>query len=94
MGMQEACTETLRSAAKQITVPEDKCKLVQLGNGNGLVCGVGPFCHYAERDGVRASPLPIPRSKFLHPVFASCTSFTHVLLPILLLAFPCVSLLF
>lgn len=63
-GMQDATVvETLQSAAKQITVPEDKRKLVQLGNGNGLVCGVGPFCHYAERDGVRTSPLPLPCSK-------------------------------
>lgn len=52
--MQRACSEKLETAAKNISAPKDKQKRVELGNGNGLICEVGPYCHYAERDGVCA----------------------------------------
>eukprot|EP00884_Botryococcus_braunii_P014886 jgi/Botrbrau1/23399/Bobra.0051s0045.2 len=52
--LQRACSEKLETAAKHISAPQDKQKRVELGNGNGLICEVGPYCHYAERDGVFA----------------------------------------
>lgn len=52
--LQRQCSEKLTDTAKHCLVPEDKRKVVELGSGIGFTCEMGPFCHYADKDGVYA----------------------------------------